>query len=134
MNDIQPGISSDSPTVPSHWVTLLSTIRNHLFDAATYWERMRVVYNGVLAILVLACWGHDIVSSGPPQRFGAALVLLIFAAIANALYCLAYPVDLAFQMTSFVKKKTGFRWLLFATGVIVASVLALWIMLGSGMG
>lgn len=101
-------------------------------DAVSYWERKRVIYNSVLAILVLSCWGADILSSGPRQWLGAAVVLLIFAGIANALYCLAYPVDLAFQMTPLKEAWQRFRWVLFATGVMLASMLALWIMLRPG--
>lgn len=103
-------------------------------DAISYWERKRIIYNGVLALLVIACWGIDIISGGPQQWLGAAMVLLIFAVIANALYCFAYPVDLAMQMTSFRKRWQGCRWVLFVTGVCTASVLAVWIMLGPGMG
>ncbi len=68
-------------------------------DAISYWERRRIIYNAVLVILVLACWGADILSGGPREWLGAAFVLLIFGGIANALYCFAYPVDLAFQIT-----------------------------------
>ena len=132
MNDTQTPSVGHSLSVIS--VACFSRIRTHLADAASYWEPMRIVYNGVLAVLVLACWGLDIVSSGPGQWLGAALVLMIFAGIANALYCLAYPIDLAFQMVPVIQRRKEFRWLLFAAAVIVASVLALWVMLGTGMG
>ena len=102
-------------------------------DAVSYWERKRIIYNVVLAVFVLACWGTDMLSGGPGQWLGAAVVLLIFAGIANALYCLAYPVDLVFQMTPLKEAWRRFRWLLFATGVILASILALVIMLRPGM-
>jgi hypothetical protein len=103
-------------------------------DAVSYWERKRIIYNGVLVILVAACWGGDILSGGPQQWLGAAFVLFLFAGVANALYCFAYPVDLAFQMTPLKECWQRFRWLLFATGVILASILSLWIMLRQGMG
>lgn len=102
-------------------------------NAVSYWERKRIIYNGVLALLVLVCWGADILSGGPRQWLGAAIVLLMFAGVANALYCFAYPVDLAFQMTPLKGSWKRFRWLLFAAGVILASILALWIMLRPGM-
>ena len=134
MNDTQPEIPSVGHSLSVQSVARFSRIRTHLADAASYWEPMRIIYNGVLAVLVLACWGLEIVSSGPAQWLGAALVLMIFAGIANALYCLAYPIDLAFQVVPFIQRRKEFRWLLFAAGVIVASVLALWVMLGTGMG
>ena len=134
MNDTPSEMPSVGHSLSVQPVACFSRIRTHLADAASYWEPMRIVYNGVLAVLVLACWGLDIVSSGPGQWLGAALVLMIFAGIANALYCLAYPIDVAFQMVPFIQRRKEFRWLLFAAAVIVASVLALWVMLGTGMG
>jgi hypothetical protein len=132
MNDTQPETPSGGHVLSLRSAACFSRIRTHLVDAASYWEPMRIIYNGVLALLVLACWGLDIVLSGPGQWLGAAVVLMIFAGIANALYCLAYPIDLAFQMVPFIQRRKELRWLLFATGVIVASVLALWVMLGTG--
>lgn len=132
MNDTQSEIPSGSHALSSQSAACFSRFRTHLVDAASYWEPMRVIYNGVLGVLVLVCWGLDIVLAGPGQWLGAALVLMILAGIANALYCLAYPVDLAFQMMPFIQRWKGFRWSLFALGVVVASVLALWVMLGTG--
>ena len=108
-------------------------LRSLFADAVCYWERKRIIYNGVLAILVLACWGADILSGGPRQWLGAAFVLVVFAGVANALYCIAYPVDLAFQMTPLKGGWKRFRWLLFTAGLLLASLLALWIMLRPGM-
>ena len=108
--------------------------RAFIADAISYWERKRIIYNGVLVILVAVCWGGDILSDGPQQRWGAAFVLFLFAAVANFLYCFAYPIDLAFQMTPWRKYLQRFRCWLFAAGVVLASILALWIMLQQGMG
>jgi hypothetical protein len=102
-------------------------------DTVAYWERKRLIYNGVLAILTAACWGADILSGGPRQWLGAAFVLLFFAGIANALYCFAYPIDLALQMTPLKESWQRWRWLMFAAGMVAASILALWTMLRSGM-
>ena len=102
-------------------------------DAVSYWERKRLIYNGVLTILVALCWGAEFASAGPQELFGAVMVLLFFAGIANTLYCVAYPVDLVFQMTPLKEYWKQFRWLLFLCGVIVASLLSLWIMLRPGM-
>lgn len=103
-------------------------------DAVSYWERRRLLYNGVLALLVAVCWGRDILSGWPEQWLGAAVVLFIFAGIANALYCFAYPVDFAFQMTPLRERWQRFRWLLFASGLSLASILSVWIMVRDGMG
>lgn len=111
MNDTQPEIPLVGYSLSVQSVARFSRIRTHLADAASYWEPMQMIYNGVLAVLVLACWGFDIVSSEPGQWLGAALVLMIFAGIANDLYCRAYPIDLAFQMVPFIQRRKKFRWL-----------------------
>ena len=108
-------------------------IKPHVADAVSYWERKRILYNGVLTLLVIACWGTDILSGGPAQWLGTAIVLLFFAGVANALYCLAYPVDLAFQMTPLKAVWQRRRWVLFTSGLLLASTLALWVMLHTGM-
>ncbi len=102
-------------------------------DAVRYWERRRIAYNAVLAILVVVCWGGDIVSGGPRDWFAAALVLTILAGLANVLYCLAYPIDLSVQLTPLRGHWRRLRWLLFACGLALASTLAVWVMLGPGM-
>ena len=32
-------------------------------DAVVYWERKRIIYNVILAVLVLVCWGRDILAA-----------------------------------------------------------------------
>ena len=113
--------------------SLVAVLGARLRDAFGYWERRRIVYNGVLAVLVVACWGVEIALARPIGWLGAAVVLMFFAAIANALYCVAYPIDLVFQSTPWQSSWRRFRWLLFVSGTGLASVLALWIMLRPGM-
>jgi hypothetical protein len=108
-------------------------IKPHITDAVSYWERKRITYNGVLALLVISCWGEDILAGTPAHWLGAGIVLLVLAGIANVLYCAAYAVDLAFQMTPLKAVWQQRRWLLFTSGLLLASTLALWIMLHSGM-
>lgn len=106
------------------------TLREALIDAASYWERRRLVYNGVLAVLVAFCWGADIVASQPGQWIGAALVLLVLGGLANLLYCAAYPVDLLLLLSPLHRQWRGCRWMLFAAGLLLASGLAVHVMLG----
>lgn len=103
-------------------------------DAMNFWERKRIVYNVVLAILVVLVWGGDIWDSRSGEMLGALMVLFVLAGIANILYCLAYPVDLIMQVMTKPFQWRSYRWILFVTGVLIASVSALWIMLRRGMG
>ena len=102
-------------------------------EIVSYWERRRVVYNLVLLILVVICWGADIWASGPMQWLGAFVVLSLFALGANALYCLAYPVDLALSFSPLKRHWLPRKWILFTTGMVLAAGLSLWIMLRPGM-
>lgn len=102
-------------------------------DAVFYWERKRIVYNLILAILALACWGQDIFGGGLQHMVGGLIVLLVFAMIANFLFSLAYAVDIAFQVTPLRERWRRVRWMLFLSGTAIASTLALWVMLDQGM-
>lgn len=104
-----------------------------MVDAVAYWERKRLLYNAILVALTLLCWGPDIIMGGPRDWIGGGLVLLMFAIIANALFCFAYPVDLAFQLSPLRTMWASTRWVLFLFGLILASAIALQVMLGTGM-
>lgn len=104
-----------------------------ILEAVSYWERKRIIYNFVLALLSALCWGVDILSSAPEEWFVAGVVLLVFAMIANVLYCVVYPVDLIMQLTPFRETWKSSRWLPFCGGLLIASGLAWWILQGHGM-
>jgi len=108
--------------------------RTILDDSVRYWERKRIVYNLVLITLVAVCWGPEIWETpSDPSLLGLLVVLLIFAGIANSLYCLAYPIDFLLQLTPVRATWLSLRWLLFTLGLLIASLLALWVMLRDGM-
>ncbi len=107
--------------------------KTYLADAIRYWETRRVVYNVVLAVLAMICWGPDIIPGGPREWLGGGAVLFALAVIANVLYCVAYPVDLVVQATPFKSILAAARPLLFFGGLALASSLALWVMLRTGM-
>lgn len=110
-------------------MTMLDCLRR----AGSYWERKRIVYNAVLVMLTLTCWSSEIVAGGLHAWLGAAIVLAGFALIANALFCLAYPIDIGLQLFSLETMLKRARPVLFISGLLIASGLALWILLGSGM-
>ncbi len=76
--------------------------RAFLTDAIRFWEPRRLIYNLVLAVVVVvwivASWPHF-----PPMFTLHSLLLLgILALLANACYCAAYFVDIAMQSLSVV--------------------------------
>ena len=109
------------------------TVLDCLHQSSSYWERRRIVYNVVLAILTLYCWGPEILASEPRSLLGLAIVLGAFALIANMLFCLAYPVDIVLQLFSLNGMLKTTRPVLFTSGLAIASGLAFWVLLGTGM-
>jgi len=93
-------------------------------DAIRYWEPRRIVYNAVLAAVVLihffAAW--------PASRVfvtrDTVLGLFLLTVIANVFYCAAYVVDLFVQSSAARAAWPRWRWTLFVTGTAFAAVLA----------
>lgn len=104
-----------------------------LVDASRFWERMRIPYNIVLAGLSMACWGREMLLAGADHLIAGVLVLTFFGIGANLLYCAAYPLDIAFQLTPWRHHRKYARWVLFAAGMLLASACALYVLLGEHM-
>lgn len=111
----------------------LAICKELVVDSARYWERMRIAYNLVLATLSLVCWGPEIFSGRAIDLISGVVVLLVFAVVANLCYCSAYPIDLLFQLTPARSYRKYCRWVLFTCGMLLASVSALWVLLGDHM-
>ncbi len=98
--------------------------REAMRDAVRYWERGRLGYNLVLAAVVLAwiaiTWPHF----RPALTAKSGLLLLVLAAMANACYCAAYPVDLAMQASALRGAWKRWRIALWCAGTLLAVVLA----------
>ena len=77
--------------------TSRSSLQEIVRDALRYWERRRVFYNLVLAVVVLL-W---LVSTWPHFRGAFTLqslcFLFVFAMLANVCYCAAYVADVPMQ-------------------------------------
>ena len=93
-------------------------------DSVRFWEPRRLLYNGVLALVVLAwlfvTWPHfrSVIT------LQSLLLLLVLGLIANVCYCAAYLIDLPLQLSSIGNIWKRFRWGLWILGTIVAIVLA----------
>ena len=101
-----------------------TTIREIVAGAARFWEPLRVPYNGVLVVVVLA-W---LVLTWPHFRTAltleSLLAFVILALAANALYCVAYGVEFAMQRTAFRAGWRPWRWILWLAGTLLAAALA----------
>jgi hypothetical protein len=100
------------------------SLREAVNDAIRYWEVRRIGYNLVLTAVTLAwlvfTWPHF----RPAFTWQSALLLLVLAALANACYCAAYPLDIALQHSSFRSVWRRRRWLLWSAGTLLAAFLA----------
>ena len=98
-------------------------------DAVVFWETGRLGFNGVLAALVL---GFAIVRDAWEPIARATGPIIALGAIANVLYCAAYPVDLIAQATPLRHAWRRHRWGVWALGTLLAVVLATGALFGFG--
>jgi hypothetical protein len=94
----------DEPTkaevnTPSAGSSVFARLSSYVANALRYWEPRRLIYNGVLALVVLAhafaAWPivRDKVS------LDLALGVFFLAVLANVCYCAAYVVDVIVQFS-----------------------------------
>lgn len=95
-----------------------------------FWERNRLIYNIPLIALSLFFWGREMLSGRFVDLLGGLVVLSFFAVLANLCYCLAYPIDLMLQMCVTPKYTMLLRWVSLLFGTLVASILAVCVLLG----
>jgi uncharacterized membrane protein len=98
--------------------------REFLSNAIRYWEPRRIVYNIVLAAIVVVHFVHGLPFSKSVLQFNSLLLLFALAVLANVVYCAAYVPDVFAQMSGVRESWLRFRWVLFAIGLAFAAVLA----------
>jgi hypothetical protein len=96
----------------------------HVADALRYWEPRRVIYNIVLAAVVI---GHVVVAS-PESRarlsVNVLLGLFFLAVLANVCYSVVYVVDLFVQFSGLREFWAKGRVALLIVGTAFAAVIA----------
>ena len=101
-----------------------SSLAENLAGAVRFWERGRIGYNMALVAVTLAwillTWPHF----RPAFTLHSGVLLLALAALANACYCAAYPIDVALQHVSLWGGLMRWRWILWGAGVGLAMLLA----------
>ena len=95
-----------------------------LTDAIRYWELRRIPYNAVLASVVAAVFLIGWPASVGHVSVNSAELIFVLAVLANVAYCAAYVVDVAAQWSSYRATWKRYRWVLFAIGLVFASILA----------
>jgi hypothetical protein len=105
-------------------------LRDSATDAIRFWEPLRVAYNLVLAIVVLAYFWIGYPASKSALSLNLVLAVFVLAVIANAAYCTAYLVDVFAQMSGYRDRWRRYRWVLFAIGTIFAVILTRFVSMG----
>ncbi len=102
----------------------LSPFREVLSDAIRYWEPRRVAYHLILTSVVIAwvvvSWPHF----RPAMRWESLVLMAVLAVWANICYCAAYVVDFPVQFSFFRQRWLRWRWGLWVSGMLFATLLA----------
>jgi hypothetical protein len=104
--------------------------KSYLTNALSYWEIRRIIYNAVLAAIVLGYFVANLPASLQLVTPDAIFTLFILAVLANIAYCAAYLVDIVAQMSEFRDLWMRLRWILFLIGLAFASILTRWFTMG----
>ena len=107
-----------------------STLRLAATDAIKYWEPRRLLYNLVLAAIVIGYFLKGLPRSREVLTLDFVLFLFLLAVLANVAYCAAYIVDVFAQGTALRDRWLGYRWFLLVIGISFAAVLTRWFSIG----
>ena len=99
------------------------TIRDMATDALRYWEPRRLVYNALLAGIVVACALVNATGASKFLDINNLLFLFVLAVLANVAYCAAYVVDLFLQFSHFRDQRWRWRLVIAAVGFTFAGIL-----------
>jgi hypothetical protein len=95
----------------AQWPNLeTATIREWATDAIRYWEPRRILYNLVLAAIVLAYFVMGLPTTKGFLTVNFLLMLFLLAVLANVAYCAAYAVDIFAQISGFREVWQRVRW------------------------
>jgi hypothetical protein len=97
--------------------------REALSEAIRFWEPRRLLYNGLLLIVVATVFVRGLPISRSQLNVNLLLFLFIMAVLANVAYCACYVVDVVAQLSEFRATWLRLRWTLFVVGVAFAGVL-----------
>lgn len=105
-------------------------MREYLTNAISFWEPRRVVYNVILAVIVIAYFAAGYPASKAAVSIDFVLGLFLLAVAANVAYCAAYLADVFVQASGFRDIWQRTRWIVFVIGTLFAAVITRFIAMG----
>jgi len=105
-------------------------MREYFTNAISFWEPRRVIYNAVLATIVIAYFAIGYPASKGLLSIDFILGLFLLAVVANIAYCAAYLVDVFVQASGFREVWQRSRWVLFAIGTAFAAIITRFVAMG----
>lgn len=99
------------------------TFRESVTGAIRYWEPRRLVYNTVLAAIVLIYFAINYPASKSFLSVDSVLGLFLLVVLANVAYCAAYPVDIFVCASSYRDQWRKHRWVIFMIGLLFAGII-----------
>lgn len=116
------------------YMTETSNIREFATDAVRYWERRRILYDAVLATIVLGYSAAHSAEAATAATLDRLLFLFVQAVFANVAYCAVYVPDIFAQSSEFRESWQRRRWILFVIGISVAGIITRAIVLSTLLG
>jgi len=105
-------------------------LREYATDAIKFWEPGRILYNLVLAAVVITYFAVAYPLSKTSITVDFCLGLFLLAVIANVAYCAAYVVDIFAQASGFREVWRRYRKVLFVIGTLFAAIITRFIAIG----
>jgi hypothetical protein len=106
------------------------TLRESVTGAIRYWEPRRLIYNAVLAAIILIYFGLNYPASKSILSVNFVLSVFLLAVLANVAYCAAYPVDVFVSASNYREEWRKYRWIVFIIGLSFAAIITRFFALG----
>jgi hypothetical protein len=101
----------------------MNKLSAYIANALRYWEPRRLIYNGVLALVVLAHVVYDWATWSQRLTLDVLLGGFLLAVLANIAYCAVYAVDLFVQYSGLDAAWRIGRPVLLTIGTLFAAAL-----------
>jgi len=108
----------------------VQTLRESVTGAIRYWEPRRLVYNAVLAAVLLIYFGLNYPASKSILSVNLVFAVFLLAVLANVAYCAAYPVDVFVCASNYREEWRKYRWIVFIIGLSFAAIITRFFALG----